>query len=74
MNKTIFVVTHDGNIRNSEFFSTKQLARIALKSIANDRRHKLGVSVVVNEEDKFSFIVGWEEHKVTFSVVELPIT
>lgn len=71
--KTIFAVTNDGNIRSSKFFHTKQKARTYLKSIADDRKNKLGVHVIVNEEDKFSFTLGWEEHQVTFIVVEISI-
>ncbi len=71
--KSIFAVTYDGNIRNAEFYSTKELARENLKAIVKSRIHKLGVHVNINETDKFSFTLGWEERQVTFSIVEIEL-
>lgn len=71
--KTIFAVTGDYNIRTSKFFIDKNDAKIYLKTIANDRKNRFGVTVVVNEDEKFSFTLGWEEHQVTFIVVEISI-
>ncbi len=74
-NKTIFVVTTDGKITSSHtsFFFKKEDAISCLKSIAKDRRNKLGVKVDTDNEVKFSFTIGWEEHKVTFAILEIPI-
>ena len=73
MDKTIFVITHTGQIHNSKFFETKELAVKNLKQIAKDRRHKMGVTVEEDSETKFSFRIGWEEHKVSFSIMEIKL-
>jgi len=71
--KTIFAVTYDNRIRNSKFYSNRELARDELKLIAKDRRFKPGVHVTTDEPDKFSFLFGWEEHQVTFAIIEIPV-
>lgn len=57
----------------TKYYSTLEKARKALKKVAEDRRCKLGVDVVIDEPDKFSYLLGWEEAQVTFSIVELPL-
>ena len=71
--KTIFAVTYSGNIRDTSFFETKENAQAELKKIKNDRKNKLGVTVEVDTEDTFSFILGWEEARVTFRIIEIPL-
>lgn len=71
--KSIFAVTSDGTIRSATFFDTKEKAIAELKSIANDRRYKMGCDVIEDTETKFSFIIGWEEYKVTFAILEIPL-
>lgn len=74
-NNTIFAVVSSTSpeLRNVKFFSTKEKAMIFLKTIAQERRHKMGVDVIEDTTEKFSYLFGWEEHQVTFSIVELPI-
>lgn len=60
-------------LHETEFFATKEGARKHLAGIASDRSRKLGVVVLKNEPDKFSFEFGWEERQVSFSIIELPV-
>lgn len=73
LNKTIFAITYDGNIKNSKFYYNITSARVGLKQIKDDRKNKLGVTVIVDEMDKFSFILGWEGHETSFNIVEIYI-
>lgn len=73
MVKSIFAVTTDGNILRSSFFEKKEDAINDLKEIKKTRRHSLGVTVEEDTETKFSFRIGWEEHKVTFSIIEVTL-
>ena len=73
MDKTIFAVTSTGIIHTSTFFIKKEDAVADLKRIAKDRKNKPGVTVEEDTDTKFSFRIGWEEHKVTFSILEVPI-
>jgi len=61
-------------LRSAKFFSTKDSARKHLKLLADERRHKLGVHCFEENEDKFSLLLGWEEHKVSFAIVELAVS
>ena len=74
-NKTIFAVTCSATpeLRNISFFSTIEGARKYLKSLADERRHNLGVHWHEETEDKFSYTIGWEEYPVRFFIVELAI-
>ena len=60
-------------LRNIKFFATKAGAQTYLKSLADERRHKFGVHCFEENEDKFSYLLGWEEHSVSFSIKELAI-
>lgn len=73
---TVFVLTsstHINALREARFFSTKEKACQALKEKRDATCHKLGVDVIEDNETRFSYLFGWEEHKVTFSVVEIEI-
>jgi hypothetical protein len=73
--KTIYALTNgaDRNISSAKYYSSKELAIGALNKIKEDRRHRLGVEVIVDSEDTFSFILGWEEYQVTFSIIPLEL-
>lgn len=73
MTKSIWAVTFNNNIISTIFFEKKEDAQDDLKSIAKDRKNRPGVTVVEETEMKFSFILGWEQHHVTFSIVEIPL-
>ena len=71
--KTIYAIkcsgTHIGNL--SSYFPTKEKAETALAKIAKDRRHKMGVTVIDDSPVKFAFLLGWEENRVAWEIVEI---
>lgn len=71
----IYAVTSgsDYKIHTAKYYSTKELAQKALKEIAKDRKFRPGVNHIEETEDTFSFIFGWEEAKVTFRIIPVPI-
>jgi len=73
--KSVWVVTTDNTIfgYSTKFFSTEDKAKAHLKSIAKDRKYKMGVDVIVDTDIEFAFIFGWEEHKVSFRAKEVPL-
>ena len=72
---TVYAVTNgaDRNISSAKFYANKQLAIDALSIIKTDRRNRPGVTVIVDNDDTFSFIIGWKEHQVTFSILEVEV-
>ncbi len=74
-NKTIFAVTCNllPELRNLKFFKSRDGARKYLKSLADEKRYKLGIDCWQESEDKISYIFGWEETKITYAIVEVPI-
>lgn len=73
---TVFAITcnqHRNSLQEAKFYSTKEKARKALKEIAKDRRGRLGVEVHDDTKDLFTFLIGWEEHLVSFAVIELTV-
>lgn len=75
MSNTIFAVVCSScpSISDAKLFSTKEKAMSYMQVVARDRRHKMGVVVTTDTPEVFSYILGWEEIKVTFSVAEFPI-
>jgi hypothetical protein len=73
--KSIFAVVCNKMpaVHNANFFASKEGAKIYLKALANERRHKMGVRSFEEDEGSFSFILGWEEHYISFSIIELPL-
>lgn len=59
--------------QTAKYFSTVEAARKHLQKMADERRNRLGVTDFKQTENGFSFILGWEEHQVSFYIVELPI-
>jgi hypothetical protein len=60
-------------VRNLKLYGTKELARAKLKELADERRHKLGVHWHEETEDMFFYTLGWEEHPVRFSIIEIHV-
>jgi len=74
--KSIFAVVCNQTaqyLTSNKFFFTKEGAQKCLKTLAEERKHKLGVDCWKENEDGFSFVLGWEEAGVSFRIVELPI-
>lgn len=72
-NKTIFAIVYSPDLRSAKFFATLAGARKELNTLANERKNKLGVHNFEQSNDQFSFLIGWEEHKITFSIIELSL-
>jgi hypothetical protein len=74
-NTTIFAIVCSviPQLHDVSFYATKELARQELKKLLKDRQHRMGVTITVNTEDKFSFILGWEERQVTFCIQEIVV-
>lgn len=73
---TIFAITNNttsNSLRDAQLFATQEGARTALQKIAADRKYKMGVDVQTDTPDKFAFTLGWEEHYVVFSIIELEV-
>jgi len=72
----IFAITcsvHSNTLRDAELFSTLELAKNRLKQIKSERKNNLGVHVHKDTDTEFSFTLGWEEHHVQFSIIELTV-
>ena len=72
--KTIFAITcssHYNSLHEAKLFATYKSAHEALSVIANERRGKLGVDIIEETAYTFAYLMGWEEKKVRFSIVEL---
>lgn len=73
---SVFVVATTkamSQLHRSKFFSTRKKAQECLRKIANERRHKLGVDVLEDNENTFSFTLGWEEAYTCFTITEIPL-
>lgn len=75
MEKVFAVVCNQyaGMVEQNKLFSTKEKAIAAIKKIADARRYRSGVQVFVDREDRFSYLFGWEEHEVTFTIEEMSV-
>ena len=71
--KNIYAVTFNNNIISTTFYEKREDAIADLKKTANDRRHRMGVTVTEETETTFAFIIGWEEFHVKFSIIEIPV-
>lgn len=74
--KSVFAVVCNQTaqyLTSNKFFFTKEGARKCLKEMAEERKYKMGVDCWKQDEDSFSFILGWEEAQVSFRIVELPV-
>lgn len=74
--ETIFAITcsaHHNTLTQAQLFTSRGAARDALKQIANERRNRLGVEVIMDTKDLFSTLLGWEEVKTTWAIIELSV-
>lgn len=73
--KSIFAIvcSVSPDLHHTKFFATKELARVKLKKLADERRHNLGVHWHEETEDMFFYTLGWEEHAVRFSILEVNV-
>lgn len=60
-------------LASNTFFLSREGAREHLKSLAKGRQYNMGVHCWQQDDDSFSFLLGWEEVSVKFSIIELPI-
>lgn len=60
-------------VRSLKLYATQEVARKALKVLADERRHKLGVHWHEETEDMFFYTFGWEEHPVRYTIIELHV-
>lgn len=73
---SVFAITCNQNsntLREAKFYSTLDKAKIMLKKMAKERIHNMGVRHFEQDEMSFSFIFGWEEAHVKFSIVEIKL-
>jgi hypothetical protein len=73
--KSVFgiVCSATPEVRNLKLYGTKELARKQLKALADERRHNLGIHWHEETEDMFYYTLGWEEHAVRFSIIEINV-
>ncbi len=56
--------------RTSNCYETRELAQRALKKTRDDTYLKMGVAVLEDTPDTFTFLLGWEEVEITYQVKE----
>jgi hypothetical protein len=74
--KSIFAIISNQTsqyLTSNKFFLSQEAARARLKKMAEERKYNLGVYHFEQTEDSFSFVLGWENHDVRFTIVELPV-
>ncbi len=74
-NNSIFAIvcSVSPDLHHTKFYGSRELARKQLKSLADERRHKLGVHWHQETEDMFFYTLGWEESPVRYSIMELHV-
>lgn len=73
---SVFAITCNQNtnaLREAIFYSSLEQAKLKLSKMAADRKHNLGVSCWEQDDLSFSFILGWEEVLVKFSIIEIKL-
>jgi len=56
-----------------KFYAQKEDASRDLRDIATERKYKPGILIVDDTGDKFSYLLGWEEHFVSFCIREVDV-
>ncbi len=64
---------HQNTLLSAELFSTIELARKRLLELKEERQYNFGVHMHEDTLDLFNFTLGWEEHFVSFKIVELSV-
>jgi hypothetical protein len=57
-------------LASNTLFLSREGAREHLKKLAKDRQSNLGVRCWQQDDDSFSFLLGWEEVSVRFSIID----
>ncbi len=73
---SVFVIrcsAYTDGLQGAKLFSTLDKAKAYLKKIAKDRRYKFGVDVIVDTDTEFTTLLGWEETRCSFKIIEIPI-
>lgn len=73
---SVYAVTSNlsvNTLRSIRLFSSLDSARKELEKISKERKNKVGVEVIKDEDDIFSFLIGWDGCEVIFSIVEIPV-
>jgi hypothetical protein len=68
----VYTISTDASLLSAVFYSTKDLARKALKNKRDEIKRRC-VKFTCDTVDKFSFYFGWEEHHVTWRVTEIEV-
>lgn len=73
--KTVYAIICSANrsFDFDKFYFSKESARKRLAAMAEDRKYNTGVHCFKQEEDKFSFRLGWEEAYVEFSITSFEV-
>jgi hypothetical protein len=69
----IFAVTHSEKLQDAVLFSAQEKAEAYLRKLRAERRGRGSVTVVEDTPTVFGYTMGWEEHRVTFKIVELTV-
>lgn len=71
----IYRLHHDNQISNNEFYSTRELARQSLKQKRDVIKYKAFpiAHIVTDNEDRFEFYFGYEEHYMTWRISEIDV-
>lgn len=54
-------------------FQSFEKAKEQLKVLADERKNRFGVRCFEMDDTSFSFLLGWEEAEVRFSIVEIEV-
>jgi hypothetical protein len=68
----VYTLSTGPSLLSTVFYTTQNLAKKALKK-KRDEIMRRCVNVTCDDEDKFSFYFGWEEHSVTWRVNEIEV-
>ena len=69
----IFICNNNWNSPDVKFFSTKEKAQRALLDKKKELQHRPGVDVIEDSPTAFVFLLGWEEHRVSWHIIEKPL-
>ena len=65
-----YTLQHNNQLSDTTFYKTRKLAQKALK-IKRDEIVNRFVSTIHDKPDEFTFLFGWEEHRVSWRVNEI---
>ena len=71
MNKIYQIVSSNGTSHG--LYQTLEGAQKELKKLAEERKYRLGVRHFTQDDNSFSFVLGWESVEVRFWIKELEL-